>query len=128
MVAPVFDAADRWRSPDNSMIVRIFRVEIDPATRSAFEAGFQSLSVDAVTQSPGNLSCEIGMPTCWSPNTYAMISRWRDEDALVAFAGPEWNVAVIPAGMERFGKTYSVEHYVINDDPAVEPRNAADSR
>jgi hypothetical protein len=35
---------------------------------------------------------------------------------------------VIPAGMERFGKTYSVEHYVINDDPAVEPRNAADSR
>ena len=62
-------------SPDNSMIVRIFRVEIDPATRSAFEVGFQSLSVDAVTQSPGNLSCEIGMPTRWSPNTYAMISR-----------------------------------------------------
>ncbi len=62
-------AAVRQISP---MIVRIFRVEIDPATRSAFEAGFQSLSVDAVTQSPGNLSCEIGMPTCWSPNTYAM--------------------------------------------------------
>ena len=110
------------------MIVRIFSVEIDPATRSAFETGFQSLSVDAVTRSPGNLSCEIGMPTRWSPNTYAMISRWRDEDALVAFAGPEWNVAVIPAGMERFGKTYSVEHYVINDDTAAGPRSSADSR
>ena len=121
-------SAEGSRSLDDSMIIRIFRIEIDPATRSAFEAGFRSLSVDAVTQSPGNLSCEIGMPTRWSPNTYAMISRWRDEDALVAFAGPEWNVAVIPAGMERFGKTYSVEHYVINDDPAVEPRNAADSR
>jgi quinol monooxygenase YgiN len=99
------------------MIVRIFSVEIDPATRSAFEAGFQSLSVDAVTRSPGNLSCEIGMPTRWSPNTYAMISRWGDEDALVAFAGPEWNEAVIPAGMEQFAKKYSVEHYVINDAP-----------
>lgn len=110
------------------MIVRVFRVEIDPATRSACEAGFQSLSVDAVTQSPGNLSCEIGMPTRWLPNTYAMISRWRDEDALIAFAGPEWNVAVIPAGMEQFGKGFSVEHYVIHDDPAAEPRNAAETR
>ena len=110
------------------MIIRIFRIEIDPSTRSAFEAGFRSLSVDAVTQSPGNLSCEIGMPTRWSPNTYAMISRWRDEDALVAFAGPEWNVAVIPAGMERFGKTYSVEHYVIIDDTAAGPSTSADSR
>jgi hypothetical protein len=47
-----------------------------------------------------------------------MISRWRDEDALVAFAGPEWNAAVIPAGMEQFAKKYSVEHYVINYAPA----------
>jgi hypothetical protein len=31
-----------------AMILRIFRVEIDPSTRSAFEAGFRSLSVDAV--------------------------------------------------------------------------------
>jgi hypothetical protein len=58
------------------------------------------------------------MPTRWAPNTYAMISRWRDEDALVAFAGPEWNASVIPAGMEQFAKKYSVEHYVINDAPA----------
>jgi quinol monooxygenase YgiN len=106
-------------SPYKNMIIRIFRIEIDPATRSAFEAGFQSLSVDAVTQSAGNLSCEIGMPTRWSPNTYTMISRWRDEDALVAFAGPEWSAAVIPVGMERFGKNYSVEHYVINNAPAA---------
>ena len=76
--------------------LRISRVEIDPANRSAFEAGFQSLSVDAVTRSPGNLSCEIGMPTRLSPNRYVMISGWRDQDALFAFAGPEWNAPVIP--------------------------------
>jgi quinol monooxygenase YgiN len=100
------------------MIIRIFRIEIDPAQRSAFEAGFQSLSVDAVQRSPGILSCEIGMPTRWAPNTYVMISRWRDEAALIAFAGSEWNAAVIPAGMEQFGHRYSVEHYVIHADPA----------
>jgi hypothetical protein len=68
------------------------------------------------------------MPTRWSPNTYVMISRWREDDALAAFAGPEWNVAMISAGMERFGKIYSLEHYVINDDPALVPRIPADSR
>jgi hypothetical protein len=57
-----------------------------------------------------------------------MITRWRDEDALVAFAGPEWNTPVIPAGMEAFGKKLSVEHYRIDDSPIGEQRNAADSR
>lgn len=110
------------------MIIRIFRVEIDPATRSAFEAGFRSLSVDAVARAPGNLSCEIGMPTRWAPNTYSMITRWRDEDALVAFAGPEWNTPVIPAGMEAFGGKLSVEHYRIDESPIGEQRNAMESR
>jgi len=110
------------------MILRIFRVEIDPTTRSAFEAGFRSLSVEAVTRAPGNLSCEIGMPTRWAPNTYSMITRWRDEDALAAFAGPEWNTPVIPTGMEAFGRKLSVEHYRIDESPISEQRNAADSR
>ena len=111
-----------------AMILRIFRVEIDPSTRSAFEAGFRSLSVNAVRCAPGNLSCEIGMPTRWTPNTYSMVSRWRDEDALVAFAGPEWNTPVIPAGMEAYGKNLSVEHYWVDDSPIGEPRDAAESR
>ena len=110
------------------MILRIFRVEIDPTTRSAFETGFRSLSVELVTRAPGNLSCEIGMPTRWAPNTYSMITRWRDEDALAAFAGPEWNTPVIPAGMVAFGKSLSVEHYRIDESPIGEQRNAADSR
>ncbi|MFM8435958.1 MAG: antibiotic biosynthesis monooxygenase family protein [Planctomycetia bacterium] len=110
------------------VILRIFRVEIDPVTRSAFEAGFRTLSVHAVKQASGNLSCDIGMPTRWAPNTYAMISRWRNEDALIAFAGPEWNTPVIPSGMEAFGKSCSVEHYWIDDMPAAEPPDAMDSR
>ena len=102
------------------MIMRIFRIEIDPATRADFEAGFASLSVDAVTRASGNLSCEIGMPTRWTPNTYAMISWWRDEKALVAFAGPHWNRPVIPAGMENFGRSCSVEHFGVIGIPSVD--------
>jgi hypothetical protein len=38
------------------MIIRIIRIETDPAQRSAFEAGFQSLSVDAVKRLLGPLT------------------------------------------------------------------------
>lgn len=57
-----------------------------------------------------------------------MISRWRDQEALVAFAGPQWNRPVIPAGMESYGTACSVEHYVINEPPAGEPEDAEPRR
>ena len=78
------------------MIIRIFRIEIDPATRAAFR------------------------PTGWSPNTYALISRWLDQEALVAFAGPQWTRPVIPTGMEPYGTACSVEHDVIHEPLAGE--------
>jgi hypothetical protein len=93
------------------MIIRVFRVQIDPAQRAAFERGFCSISVQAVATSQGCLGWELGWPTAWSPDTYAMISRWQNEAALVAFAGPDWNTPVIPDGMGQFVVSCSVEHY-----------------
>lgn len=52
-----------------------------------------------------------------------MISRWRDQEALVAFAGPQWNRPVIPAVMEPCGTASSVEHEVINMSSAGEPED-----
>ncbi|BAQ63503.1 hypothetical protein GM3709_268 [Geminocystis sp. NIES-3709] len=40
-----------------------------------------------------------------------MISYWKNEAALIAFAGEKWNVSVIPYGMEKFVKKCSVYHY-----------------
>lgn len=94
------------------MIVRIFRVEIEPARREAFERVFFTTSVNAVKSHSGFISCDIGSPTRWSPNTYVMITKWEDENALVAFAGEDWNVPVIPSGMESFATSCSVEHYL----------------
>lgn len=93
------------------VIIRVFRVQIDPAQRAAFERGFCSTSVQAVATCGGCLGWELGWPTRWSPDTYAMISRWQDEWALAAFAGPAWNTPVIPDGMGQFVVSCSVEHY-----------------
>jgi hypothetical protein len=93
------------------MIIRIFRVEIDPSKREAFEREFYTTSVNAVRSHSGLLSCDIGSPTKWSPNIYAMITKWSDEEALVGFAGENWNVPIIPQGMESFAMGCSVDHF-----------------
>jgi heme oxygenase (mycobilin-producing) len=97
------------------MIIRIFEVTIDPSLRTEFERDFATISVEVVEQAEGALSCVIGGPTKWNPDDYAMISTWRDEQALVAFAGADWSRAVIPPAMERYPRKYRVGHYQIPD-------------
>lgn len=97
------------------MIIRIFRTTIHPELREEFERGFSSISVDAVKSHKGFVSCRIGSPTKWNPDEYAMITVWEDEEALVAFAGEEWHKAVIPAGMEKYPVSFSVEHFHIKE-------------
>ncbi len=92
-------------------INRLFRVRIDPALRAEFEERFAAVSVRTVEEAAGFISCSIHRPTAWSPDEYLMISCWRDEAALIAFAGQEWNRPVIPPGMERFVRECSVHHY-----------------
>jgi heme-degrading monooxygenase HmoA len=93
------------------MITRVFRVQIDPALREEFERKFATVSVEAVESKDGFIAASIGKPTRWAPDEYVMISQWRDEAALRAFAGDNWNEAVIPPGMEHFAVACWVHHY-----------------
>jgi len=96
------------------MIIRIFRTTIHPELRQDFERDFNSISVDAVKDKQGFVSCHIGTPTKWNPDEYSMITVWEDEKALTAFAGRDWHKAVIPPGMERYPVSFTVEHFHIN--------------
>lgn len=77
-----------------------------------FEAKFKEISAPVVQKFKGLLSLEIGSPTRWNPEDYVMISRWESEEDLIVFAGENWNEAHIPKGMEKFGREYSVSHYL----------------
>ena len=93
------------------MITRIFRVQIKPELKHQFEAKFADISVQAVTAAKGCSRVAIGKPTKWSPNEYVMITDWQDEQALINFAGTDWNRAVIPPGMEQYVESCSLHHY-----------------
>ncbi len=108
-------AVQRTASRHSRMIVRIFRIEIAPEAREAFEADFFSISVNAVRDCRGLISCEIGKPTEWNPDRYVMITKWEDTDAVIAFAGSNLNIPVIPVAMEGFAVSCSVEHFFLTE-------------
>ena len=50
------------------VITRIFRVHIDPAKRSEFEAKFATISVKAVRSQNRFIAVEIGKAAKWTPD------------------------------------------------------------
>jgi heme-degrading monooxygenase HmoA len=96
---------------EQDVIIRVFRIIIHPELRDEFERDFATVSMETVRRQKGFIACEIGSPTKWTPDEYAMITRWEDEESLEAFAGRNWNVAVIPPGMERYAREFSVVHF-----------------
>lgn len=96
-------------------IVRVFRVVVPADQQSEFEEKFATISVGTVRKAEGSLECTIGRPTEWAPEEYVMISRWRDIESLIRFAGDTWNQAVIPHGMEQFITSCELHHYEVFD-------------
>jgi quinol monooxygenase YgiN len=92
------------------VITRVFRVKIYPEMRDEFERKFADISVRVVKEAVGFIAVEIYKPTKWQPDEYMMISQWQDEAAVKAFAGENWNQAVIPTGMAQFVEACWVHH------------------
>jgi heme oxygenase (mycobilin-producing) len=93
------------------MITRIFRVRVSPTLHAEFEQKFLSVSVPYVKATPGLVTLTVGRPTRWYPEEYAMVSVWQSEADVAAFAGADWNRAVIPRGMEKYVSECWVHHY-----------------
>ena len=93
------------------MIIRIFEVTIHSEFRAEFERDFNTISVDTVNNHKGLISCRVGGPTKWNPDDYVMVTCWEDDDSLAAFAGEEWNQAIIPQEMQKYPKSFRVAHF-----------------
>ena len=94
------------------MILRIFTAIIPKALHTEFEVKFKEISVPVVKNYKGLVSLEIAGPSKWNPEEFVMVSRWENENALIAFAGEQWNQAHIPQGMEKYITSCSVSHYL----------------
>jgi heme oxygenase (mycobilin-producing) len=93
------------------MITRIFRAKVPTDLHKEFEEKFISISIPYVQSKQGFVSVVVGRPTQWQPDEFVMISVWDSEDDLIAFAGKDWNKAVIPKEMKKYVSVCWVHHY-----------------
>ncbi len=101
------------------MITRIFRVSVPSDLHAEFEENFLDISLPYVEKQSGFVSVFIGRPTKWQPEEYVMVSTWKDEASIAAFAGNEWSQAVIPTGMEKYVRECWVHHYEIFGNSSI---------
>jgi len=94
------------------MISRIYRVRIKADLRDEFEPLFKTVARNSVARFAGCRNVVVGGPSPLTPDEYAMISDWDSEQSLSAFAGPDWSVAHIPEGMEKFVIACWVHHFI----------------
>jgi heme-degrading monooxygenase HmoA len=93
------------------MITRVFRVRVSREFHQEFEAKFLTVSIPKVQAAQGFVAVTVGRPTQWATEEYVMISSWENEQAVINFAGEQWNQAVIPEGMDKYVAECWVHHY-----------------
>ena len=94
------------------MIIRIFRATIRKDKVSDFKQMVQEQSIPWLEKSDGMLGYIPGEPLDENKREFLMITRWRDLDALKAFAGPDWDKPVVTEDEAPLVEAMFADHYI----------------
>jgi heme-degrading monooxygenase HmoA len=95
------------------VIVRVFRAKVRSGEGDTFEEKVCQLSIPLVRQAGGMVAFYSGRPLPREANEFVMVTVWRDEASLIAFAGADWTQAVIPAEERPLLEQTWVHHYEV---------------
>lgn len=93
------------------MIIRVFRARLRPGKRAAYERLCETVSLPIMRAQAGCLAASIAEPTPQWPEEFAVVSVWRDLEALQTFVGQRWHEALILPGEADLLEVARVEHY-----------------
>lgn len=93
------------------MIIRVFRARVRPGMGEAHERLMRELSMPLVEAQRGLVALYVGRPVGSNADEYTMVSLWEDIAALRAFAGDDWEQAVIPEPQRPYLQEVYVSHY-----------------
>ncbi|GGQ85916.1 MULTISPECIES: antibiotic biosynthesis monooxygenase family protein [Kitasatospora] len=88
------------------MIIRIWEAQVSPLRVEDFCARLASIVLPEFDQWDGFLGGELLRALADGDHRVQMITRWRDEEALRAYAGPMWKIR--PVWSE--GELHELEH------------------
>jgi transposase/quinol monooxygenase YgiN len=95
----------------NAMFIRVYRARLKAGMRSAYERLCCEVSLPTIRAQPGCLATQIGTPRAGQPEDFVVVSLWSDVESLRAFAGEQWQQAIIVPGEADLLEQVRVEHY-----------------
>ena len=93
------------------MIIRVFRPTIHPGKESDFESFLHDTAIPLVSQQSGLLAQHVGKPRDPSSTEYLYVTIWENVESIRAFAGEQWEEAVITPEEEHLLKDTWIGHY-----------------
>ncbi len=94
------------------MILRVFRAVIREGRVDEFKRLVQAQSIPWLNESDGMLAYFPGQPFGENEREFAMVTLWRDLDALRAFFGDDWNNPVVTEDEAPLVEAMYAEHYL----------------
>ncbi len=95
------------------MIFRVFRAVVRPGKADEFKAMLERLSIPMVKSAKGMLGYYVGEPLDPAVPEFTVTTLWEDLDSLKAFAGENWNRAVIPPEEVPLIAESFIHHYQV---------------
>ena len=95
------------------MILRIFRAIVHEGQQGAFRTFVLETALPLTRKQEGLVSVTVGLPRPDSPREYAMVTVWRDLEALKAFTGEHWNRPVVLPGEAHLLEASHLHHYEV---------------
>jgi heme-degrading monooxygenase HmoA len=105
------------------MIARIWHGHTSPADADAYEATLRAEILPGIKEVRGYLGCYILRRQSGNEVEFVTILLWESLGALQAFAGPDYERAIVPAERRRFLSHYDERsaHYEVVVQPTCEP-------
>jgi heme-degrading monooxygenase HmoA len=95
------------------MIFRVFRATAKPGKADEFRNMLERLSIPMVKSAKGMLGYYVGEPVDPAVPEFTVTTLWQDLDSVKAFAGDNWNRAVIPPDEIPVIAESFIHHYEI---------------
>ena len=93
------------------MIVRIFRVRVHPGSEDDFERFVIDTGIPTAKAQQGCSHVTAGRSRWNGQPEFIVVTHWSSVEALLAFAGPDWQTAVIAPEEEHMLAQVFCDHY-----------------
>ena len=96
---------------ETNMIIRVFKPTVRAGKEAEFESFIRDTAVPLVSSQAGLLAQHVGRSSDPSLPEYLYITVWEDVESIRAFAGEQWQQAVIAPEEEHLLEQTWIGHY-----------------